>query len=151
MFDIPPEFPRDWYWVVGSDEGRAWSSAAGEYVTDYPLGSVTRILNEQELTDVLKALGMPGPVLTQTDYSDAIQAHVDAAARSHSYADAESLASYVSSTVPGWAAEAQAFVAWRDAVWVHAHTELARVLAGERAQPTVMSLIAELPAIEWPA
>lgn len=87
---------------------------------------------------------------SQEDYANAIQAHVDSTAKSRGYADGVTLAGYVASTVPGWAAEAQAFVTWRDAVWVHAHTELARVLAGERTQPTVMSLIAELPAMIWP-
>jgi hypothetical protein len=25
--------PRDWFWIVGGDETRAWSSAAAAYVT----------------------------------------------------------------------------------------------------------------------
>jgi len=53
--------------------------------------------------------------------------------------------------VPQWAAEAAAFAAWRDAVWTYAYAELAKVQAGQRAQPTVTDLIAELPAIIWPA
>ncbi|MBA2125065.1 hypothetical protein DLM45_02340 [Hyphomicrobium methylovorum] len=87
---------------------------------------------------------------TQDDYKDAVQAHIDAAARSRNYADGVSLASYVASTVPGWAAEAQAFVAWRDAVWFYAYSELAKVLTGQRAQPSIAEFISELPAIVWP-
>lgn len=60
-------FPKDWYWIVGGDDNRAWSSAAGQYVTDYPLGSVTRILNEQELTDVLRVHGLARPLVSSAD------------------------------------------------------------------------------------
>lgn len=143
-------FPQDWFWVVGDDESRAWSSAAGAYVTDYPAGSVTRILNEHELTDVLRGYALPGPALVQADYANAIQFHVDSTAKSRGYSDGVALASYVSSTVDQWTAEAVAFVAWRDAVWTYSHAELAKVLAGERAQPTVAEFLAELPGIVWP-
>jgi hypothetical protein len=59
--------PRDWFWIIGGDESRAWSSALGAYVTEYPDDRLTRILNEAELTDVLKAYGLPGPVVTVDD------------------------------------------------------------------------------------
>lgn len=90
------------------------------------------------------------PAPTVSDYEDAIQTHVDNAARSKLFRDGVTLASYVSSSIPQWAAEAQAFVAWRDAVWAYAYQELARVMGGERAQPTVAEIIAELPLISWP-
>lgn len=50
--------PRNWFWIVGGDESRAWSSAAGAYVTDYPIGQTTRIANEVELYDVLAKAGL---------------------------------------------------------------------------------------------
>ncbi len=81
----------------------------------------------------------------------AIQAHVDEAARGRSYDSGNSLASYVASTNAGWAAEAQAFVAWRDAVWLYAYAELDKVMNGARAVPAVEAFIGELPVIEWPA
>lgn len=158
------------YWIVGGDASRFWSREASAYVTSLPDGWFatadealaagqdiddlrvpTRIASEQDLTDVLASYGQPGPVLTTGDYADAIQAHVDAVAKARSYAHGVALASYVTSTIPVWAAEAQAFLAWRDAIWVYAHTELAKVLAAEREQPTVAAFIAELPTIEWPA
>lgn len=83
-------------------------------------------------------------------FRSAIQAHVDATARDRSYDSGNSLASYTSSTNPAWAAEATAFVAWRDAVWLYAYAELDKVLAGERPQPTVEAFLAELPGIVWP-
>ena len=90
------------------------------------------------------------PAPTVSDYENAIQAHVDDAARSKLFRDGVTLASYVSSSIPQWAAEAQAFVAWRDQVWAYAYQELARVQGGQREQPTVAEIIAELPLISWP-
>lgn len=83
------------------------------------------------------------------DYRAAIQAHVDATAQTKNYDSGNSLASYVASTNAQWAGEAQAFVAWRDAVWLYAYTELDKVMRGEREQPSVEAFVAELPAIEW--
>ncbi len=80
----------------------------------------------------------------------AIQSHVDTVATSRRYDSAVSLASYVASNNPVWAAEAQAFVAWRDAVWVYAYAEMDKVLNGQRDQPEIGEFIAELPAMVWP-
>jgi hypothetical protein len=55
----------------------------------------------------------------------AIDAHVEGVARAAGYNGAAALAGYVASTVPDWAAEARAFVAWRDAVWTAALEMLA--------------------------
>lgn len=87
---------------------------------------------------------------TQADYARVIQAHLDTTAQSKLYSDAVSCAAYVSSSVPQWAAEATAFVLWRDNVWAYAYNQLAAVTAGTRTQPTVSELVAELPSIVWP-
>ena len=79
-----------------------------------------------------------------------IQCHVDAMAISRRYDSAVSLASYIASGNPAWAAEAQAFVTWRDAVWAYAYAELDKVLDGQRDQPEVGEFISELPAMMWP-
>ncbi|MCP4560058.1 MAG: hypothetical protein GY873_07930 [Bosea sp.] len=65
--------------------------------------------------------------LTVDDYRRAIQALIDSQAPGRSYDSGLTCASYVGSTNPVWTAEAQAFVAWRDAVWVYAYAELAKV------------------------
>jgi hypothetical protein len=91
------------------------------------------------------------PPLTEQDYARAVQEHVDATARGRGYDSGVSLASYADSAVPIWAAEAAAFVAWRDAVWTYAYAQLALVQAGERDEPTIEALVGELPAIAWPA
>ena len=161
--------PRNWFWVVGGDTSRFWSST-GVYVKELPPGFypsvqaavdadsdagvrqvATRIASEAELNDVLRPYGLMLPAPTQADYSQAIQAHIDGVARSRNYADGVALTSYTVSTIPAWAAEAQVFAAWRDAVWAYAYGELAKVIDGERAQPTIDVLIAELPAMVWPA
>lgn len=50
--------PRDWYWVVGGDESRAWSSAKSAWSIEYPDDRMTRIVNEVELYDVLARRGL---------------------------------------------------------------------------------------------
>ena len=80
----------------------------------------------------------------------AIDAHVEETARSRNYNSAAALAGYVASTVEPWAAEAQAFVAWRDGVWQTAFAMLAEVQAGERAAPSPAEAVAEIPDITWP-
>lgn len=89
-------------------------------------------------------------VPTQADYQIAIDKMVNETARSKNYNDANALAGYVNSTVPIWASEAQAFVAWRDQVWLYAYSEFEKVMTGQRAQPSVEDMLGELPAIQWP-
>lgn len=91
---------------------------------------------------------LPAPVLA--DYQAAIDAHVEAIARARSYNSAASCAGYAASTVPAWAAEAAAFIAWRDAVWIGVYAALAAVQGGAPA-PSVDALVAGLPAMVWPA
>ena len=99
-------------------------------------------------------LGAPAPyVEPPTDlrtYTAAIDANVEAVARGRGYNGAAHMASYAVSTVPAWAAEAAAFVSWRDAVWVSALDVLRRVQDGETIAPTVAELMAGLPVIQWP-
>ena len=85
------------------------------------------------------------------DYQKAIQEVVDSVARAKQFNDGVTMASYVASTVEPWAAQAQAFVSWRDNVWQYAYSELAKVQAGERAQPSVPKFLSELPEISWPS
>ncbi|WP_296072276.1 hypothetical protein [uncultured Agrobacterium sp.] len=92
----------------------------------------------------------PEIVPTITDYENAIQNLVDETAREKQFRDGVTLASYAASTKPNWAAEAQAFVAWRDNVWAYAYGELAKVQAGQREQPTVDEFLAEIAPIAWP-
>lgn len=92
------------------------------------------------------------PGLNPVDvYRLEIQAMIDAKASERQYDSGATLASYVNSTIEQWAAEAQAFVAWRDAVWLYALAELDKVQKAERDQPSVEDFLDELPAFEWPS
>ncbi|MGV2136948.1 hypothetical protein ACQZ45_03120 [Agrobacterium sp. 16-2014-1-2a] len=93
---------------------------------------------------------LPPPSPVVTDYENAIQDLVDSTARERQFRDGVTLASYTASTKPKWAAEAQAFVAWRDNVWFYAYGELAKVQAGQRPQPTVEQFLGEIAPIAWP-
>lgn len=92
----------------------------------------------------------PPPPVDAAAYRIAIQSLIDGAAQARGYDSGLTCASYLGSTVTLWAAEARALVDWRDAVWSHALAELARVEAGERPQPGVDDLLAELPPLAWP-
>jgi len=92
----------------------------------------------------------PVPAPTVTDYENAIQALIEETAQSRQFRDAVTLASYTASTNPVWSAQATAFVAWRDAVWMYAYEELEKVTNGTRPQPTVSEILDELPKIVWP-
>jgi hypothetical protein len=104
---------------------------------------------EIDAPDAMPVLGRRPPV-TLADYQAAVEVHVAAVAASRGYRSPESCASYAVSTVSAWAAEAAAFIAWRDQVWIKVHETLAAVQGGAPA-PTVAGLIAGLPAMVWPA
>lgn len=82
-----------------------------------------------------------------------IQAMLDAKARERGYDSLASAVSYVTSTVPAWAAEALVLRDWRDAVWSYALAEMAAVLAGTLEAPTVEAFLAEVSLacpFAWP-
>ncbi|MHB1227682.1 MAG: hypothetical protein ACYC0O_09180 [Desulfurivibrionaceae bacterium] len=89
--------------------------------------------------------------LSIDDYQRAVQDALDNKARERNYDGILSLCTYVTSTNPGFAAEGQAGVAWRDAAWTKCYEVLTEVAVGTRLQPTVEELLAELPAMVWPA
>lgn len=111
--------------------------------------AVERPLTLEEIAEI-GSHPEPSPP-TITDYENAIQNLVDSTARERQFRDGVTLASYIGSTKPKWAEEAQAFVAWRDNVWFYAYGELAKVQAGQRPQPTVEQFLGEIAPIAWPA
>jgi hypothetical protein len=103
-----------------------------------------------ELRQKVGAMPDPAPTDPAATFAAAIQAHIDATAKARGYADGVALVSYKFSSVPAWAAEAATFIAWRDAVWVYAYSQLAAVQTGAREMPDVATIVGELPAIGWP-
>ena len=86
----------------------------------------------------------------QSQYSAAIQAHLDAKARERQYDGIQTAITYRGDPNQQFSAEGDALFAWRSAVWTYSTAELVKVLAGERPQPSVEEFIAELPAFQWP-
>ena len=80
----------------------------------------------------------------------AIDTHVENTAKAKMYNSAAHCASYVTSTVEQWAAEAQAFVAWRDSVWTYT-LSLLNTLTTLEAVPDETALITSLPPMQWPS
>lgn len=82
----------------------------------------------------------------------AVQSMMDAEAKSHSYDSILSLCSYAVSTVPKFAEEGNAGVAWRDGVWLQCHSMLNECVSGQRDTPyTLDEVLAALPAMVWPS
>ena len=91
----------------------------------------------------------PTPAEIQTALVDAVQAHLDAIARTRNYDGILSLASYAASTVLQFHTEGLAGVVWRDACWAHCYQVMADVQAGLRNIPDPNELVAELPEMTW--
>ena len=90
------------------------------------------------------ALAAEARAAARARLATAVEAHVEAQARALGYSGAAQLASYAASTVPDWAAEARAFVAWRDAVWLAVQAQLAGASA-RKPLPAPESVLAQLP------
>jgi len=78
-------------------------------------------------------------------YEYEVQKHLDAIAKSYGYDNVMSACSYAAYTNP-YQIEGQSFIAWRGAVWQYAYAQLQLVQTGQRLEPTINELIAELPA-----
>lgn len=80
-----------------------------------------------------------------------VQSRLDAFAQSRGYDNILSACTYIGSSVPKFAAEAQTCINLRDATWAACYAILADVNAGLRTLPTVDSTPIELPLLEWPS
>jgi len=104
------------------------------------------------------AAGVPQNIIDQAiaqaqlaSFTADVQRHLDSTARARGYDGILSLCSYAASDQPRFGAEGKAGVAWRDAVWAACIEIVDTVRSGQRQVPTLSELIAELPAIAWPA
>lgn len=110
----------------------------------------SRPLTDAEQRDYYFLRDSETPEKKMMALSAVIQAKIDQVARERDYTDGLHAATYASSTIPAWAAEGQAFVAWRDSVWVTAIGIMQACQQGERNIPTPAELLAELPVMVWP-
>lgn len=84
------------------------------------------------------------------EYNGLMQEFIDGVAMEKGYNSSLHCASYSASTIAGWKAEADAFITWRDSVWVYALAELAKFQSGERELIPFGIFKEELPVIAWP-
>lgn len=96
---------------------------------------------------VLQAPAAPTPDEIAAEYEAFGQTTLDALAKSWGYDSLLSAASYASSSVTQYAADAKALIAWRDAFWQAAFTLEADVKAGTKPMPaTAADFVALMPA-----
>lgn len=94
----------------------------------------------------------PQPTITQiiATLEAAVQTYIDSIAAKRGYDTGVSCASYATSTIPQFAADAKAFIAWRDSVWVACQTlENTDMAAIPPIIPTLVEVIAALPTAPW--
>lgn len=105
---------------------------------------------EQELLDLIPSLEpiYQLNILKQTS-KGLLQNLLDTTAQSKTYHDALHCVSYGFSTNITWKAEADAFIAWRDAVYESALQILQDIENGAPV-PTEQEFLAQLPTITWP-
>jgi hypothetical protein len=96
------------------------------------------------------------------EFTDAIQVHLDAFARTRGYDNADSTAKYLGA-IPGdddtpeeralilkFAAEAAYMQSAVSRTWAKSYGILNAVLAGQRPMPSLAEVFAELPSLAWP-
>lgn len=84
------------------------------------------------------------------DCKAALEKHINDVAAERTYSSGVSCASYKDSTNAQWAAEATAFIAWRDACYVYAYDYLARAQGGDVTNPSVDDFMMGIPPMVWP-
>lgn len=74
----------------------------------------------------------------------AIKSHLDDEAKAKGYESILSVCTYAGYTNP-YQLEGQSFIQWRGLVWEYYYTELAKIEAGSRTEPSIEEFILELP------
>ncbi len=89
-------------------------------------------------------------MMSQGAYINSVQSVLDVTAQTRGYDGILSACTYATSNNVTFAAEGQACVAWRDAVWSKCYEILAEIQSGVRQPPTITELLSEIPVIAWP-
>lgn len=115
-------------------------------IVDLATGQITeRDMTADEIAAIPSPLP-PSPAQLIASYTAAVQAHLDSVAVSWNYLSILSAASYAASTVPQFQAEANALIAWRDAIWVDCYNKQAAIQVGAVPMPaSPAAFVAELP------
>lgn len=140
-----------WPAVTIDEETGAETTNLADLIAALPEGVAYELVTEAEAEAWWAAnQPAPGPEDLQKRFTDTIQGHLDAFARTRNYDGILSAATYATSTVDRFLAEGQYAVEARDAVWAKGYEILAEVAGGARPLPTVEEVIAELPGLAWP-
>lgn len=91
----------------------------------------------------------PTPAQLKAEAEATIQLRLDTFARRRGYDSLLSACSYLTSSVPKFAAEAKVCLDARDATWIAANELLASV--DPTNLPTIDQVVAAMPALVWPA
>lgn len=97
--------PKHWYWQIGDDASRFWSSADQAYVEDAPPARCSRIANEVELYDVLAKSGLStrapsGPFSVEQIRDALMRIDAEATGDAATYAELSAVAGEIGFTIP---------------------------------------------------
>lgn len=82
---------------------------------------------------------------------EAVQASLDAFAKSRNYDGILSACTYATSAIPKFQTEGQDAVNARDNTWATCYSILGDVQSGNRPMPSLEGILAELPVLAWSA
>ncbi|CAN7676775.1 hypothetical protein LJR039_005398 [Pseudorhodoferax sp. LjRoot39] len=109
--------------------------------------------SDRHVLDV-EAPGWVAPALSAVEMrkhlTDLLQRTMDIAAQAIGYDDLKTAITYRGDPNPVFSAQADAFFAWRSAVWTQAYAHLAQVEAGAASFPTDAEALAMMPALDLP-
>jgi len=88
---------------------------------------------------------------TEEEAAIAIQQKLDEKAKEYQYDNILSAATYYNSTNSKFKADAEAFVKWRDDVWVWAYDLLDKVKKAEIEKPTLENILSQIPNFVSPS
>ena len=86
--------------------------------------------------------------MLKTEYELAIENLMNKKAQEKSYKDADRLMAYTSSSKQEWKDEANAFITWRDDVFMYCFDMIQDIVSQNRNAPN--DFLGELPVIKWP-
>lgn len=115
----------------------------------------THIVSEEVVGAERRITSAPRPIeqifaMVESDYTARLEQHYDAVARQRRYDNRITCALRAGYAGP-FQSEGQAFAQWMDACNAQGYEIMAEVAAGERELPTFEDVMAELPAMVWPA
>ena len=109
-----------------------------------------QVVNKPTLEEITEAETGYNEKIIFNSFKISVQSLIEKVAEYKQYQSALHCTSYATSTNIQWKAEAQVFIAWRDAVWNYLYAQLVLIMNKTRPIPTVAQLNAELPVIQWP-